>query len=202
MTGYEIYCYCRKLTNWSIPSIETYKNSKEYGFYEMLSNWSIKTKKYSSEEMRNYILIVYNNDKVTFDPYDLMNDKWEALYTKWVKTKSTKNAYLNTVKESFNYITNFCLKKNISLDKYKAEWAAKHIRQELVDGAVAVYLKLIDKKSLKPIHKILLKKYLSEYNIIVVRIKDPTLNELLASSTEEMKRILETNVSKIQLSNN
>lgn len=195
MTGYEIYCLCRKLLKRNIPSIETYSESKERGYYELLHEWSSKDKQLSSEDLRNYILVIYNENQTTFDPYTIMDSQWEETYIIWKKTKSTQSRYFDTVRRSFDYITNFCISENISYDKYKRDWAAKHIRTNDIDGAVAVYLKLIDKRKLNRIQKLLLKVFLSQYNILVVRIQNPDLKLLLADLEQEMKRILEAHAS-------
>lgn len=195
MTGFEIYNLCRKLQKRRVLTLDQYLNCSEYGFYEMLSSWSVGTKNYSTTELRDYISVVYNYDTELFNPYSLMDQKWEEIYTEWRKTNSTKELYFDVVRRSFDFITNFCIKNNISFDKYKQDWAIRHIRDKKIDGAVAVYLKLVDKKSLSKVQRILLKKFLTEYNIIVVRITNQELNNILASSTQDMKRILDVHAS-------
>lgn len=195
MNGYKIYLICRKLNGWNSPSIDTYNESKERGYYEMLYNWFIKTLNFSEIEIRNYISVVFNYDKTNFDPYRLMDEKWMDEYIIWKKTKSSKYIYYETIKQSFIFITNFCIKKGISLDKYKSDYALRHVRDKKIDESVAVYLKFFEIKKLNKIQKILLKNFLSQYNIIVVRIKDPELNQLLADLTLEMKKVIEVSAS-------
>jgi ribosomal protein L22 len=130
-----------------------------------------------------------------------MDDKWEEVVTEWKKTRSTKALYFDTVKKSFIFITNFCLKNNISLDKYKKDYAIRHIREKKVDEAVAVYLKFFEKSKLNKIQKILLQDYLSKYNNIVVRIRDPELDSILANSTQEMKNVLSVCAANANFSN-
>lgn len=202
MTGYEIYRLCRKLQKRNIPSEETYSGSKERGYYELLHEWSEKDKLMSSEDLQNYISVIYNADPVSFDPYTIMDEQWESKYIEWKKTRSTPARYFSTVRKSFDFITNFCISENISYDKYKRDWAAKHIRTNDIDGAVAVYLKLIDKRKLNKIQKLLLTSFLSQYNILVVRIQNPDLKLLLADLEQEMKRILEAYASMDSLKNN
>lgn len=190
MSGYEIYCICRRYLRRNKPPISTYISSDEYGYYENLNEWFVREKKFSTKEMENYINVIYNNGPETFDPYDLMDEKWDEVYLEWKRTKSTKLLYFDTVKQSFIFITNFCLKKGITLDKYKKEYAIRHIRERQIDEVVAVYLKFIEKNKVNKIEKILLQSILSKYNNIVVRIRDPELNNILASSEQEMKALL------------
>lgn len=200
MTGYEIYKLCRSYQKRSCPSLDGYMNSKEFGYFELLSNWFVKEKHFPSSTVYDYINVVYNVDQENFDPYTLMEDKWDSIYVDWKKNRSTKALYLDTVKKSFIFITNFCIQKQISLDKYKKDYAIKHIREKLVDEAVAVYLALFDKKNLNKVQKILLQDILTKYNIIVVRIRDPELNSLLASSNQEMIKVLEVCSNSTQIS--
>lgn len=200
MTGYDIYCICRKYLKRNVPALASYIDSSEYGYFEMLSQWFVE-KGFMEQDTKNYINVIYNNSPETFDPYSIMDDKWEEVVTEWKKTRSTKALYFDTVKKSFIFITNFCLKNNISLDKYKKDYAIRHIREKKVDEAVAVYLKFFEKSKLNKIQKILLQDYLSKYNNIVVRIRDPELNTILANSAQEMKNVLSVCAANANFSN-
>lgn len=200
MTGYEIYKLCRGYQKRSSPTLEGYKNSKEFGYFEMLANWFVKEKHFPSDDVFNYLNIIYNNNQDVFDPYSIMDEKWNEIYIDWKKNRSTKALYFDTVKKSFIFLTNFCVQKGIDLDKYKKDYAIKHIRENKIDGAVAIYLSLFDKKSLNKVQKILLQDILSKYNIIVVRIRDPELNSLLASSYQEMIKVLEVCSNNTEIS--
>lgn len=198
MTGYEIYCFCRNKLGRNSPSYDTYSNSSEYGYYEMLHNWFISAKKFPTKEIKQYIEFIYCDNKELFDPYSIMDEQWEEKYLEWKRTKSTKALYFETVKKSFIFMTNFCIKNCITFDKYKKVYAIKHVRQHYVDEAVAVYLQFFDKNKMSKIDKILLNNLLTKYNNIVVRIRDPELNKLLASSYQEMIKVLEVSASSAE----
>lgn len=200
MSGYDIYSLCRRFQKRNIPQVESYVNLQEYGYYELLHQWFVE-RGFQLKEMKEYITVIYNHSPESFDPYTIMEDKWEEVFSEWKKTRSTKALYFDTVKKSFIFITNFCIKNSITLDKYKKDYAIRHIREKKVDEAVAVYLKFFEKNKLNKVQKILLQDYLSKYNNIVVRIRDPELDNILASSSQEMKKVLEVCASNTKISN-
>lgn len=191
MTGYEIYCLCRSLNGWSKPSLETYLQSKEKPYFELLNDYFIKRKNFNVKDIRDYIKAFYHLNQSSFDVYKLMNEEANDAYIDWCKFKSTKRLYFEEVKKSFAFIENFCINKGISLSKYKLSYAAKHIREQKIDGAVAVHLQLINKNKLNKVEKLLLKNFLKQYNIIVVRLSNPELIVLLEQLTNDMTKLLQ-----------
>jgi hypothetical protein len=190
MTGYDVYCYCRKLIGWNRPSIETYVASSEKQFFEMLRDYLVEDKKLLDDEIRSYINANYSKEGMTFDPYHLMNQESWDTYRKWKLTQSTVPLYFEEVKKTFDYITNVCINKNITLNEYKRLYACKHIREKIIDWSVAVHLQLIDKNKLSKVEKLLLKQFLKEYKLIEVRLSIKELNQLMEDLTFNMNRLL------------
>jgi len=191
MTGYELYSFYRQLVGWKATTLDNYLESKEFNFYESLKDFFVKIKKLNDDDIYDYIKLIYNKKLNTFSPYELMDNDIYELFENWKKTKSTKSLYHEEVVKSFLFIRNFCINKSVSFENYKIKYAIKHIREEKIDFCVAAYLKLIDKRKLKKIEKIILQKYLSQYNILMQRIdNNPELNTLLKSSFEDMSIIL------------
>jgi hypothetical protein len=190
MTGYELYCSCRRLMNRSIPELDTYLNSKEKPYYEMLRDYFIGIRKLDLDEIKDYLRVIYNDDMVAFDPYKWMEEENWNRYIEWRKTSSTKSLYQNQIRNSFLFIENFCINKSINLSKYKLSHAAKHIREKKIDWAVAVHLQLINIKKLSKVEKILLKNYISQYNILQSRLYNQELSELMTNLTEGMIKLL------------
>lgn len=191
MNGYDLYCYCRGLMGWNAPSVKSYTDSKEFGFYELLAKNFIENKHLNVEDIYNLIKVKYNKDPHTFNPYELLEDEVYEEFKKWRDTLSTKQLYFQAVTKSFKFIENYCINKNVSFEKYILTCAKKHIREEKIDYAVVSYLKLVDKSKLNKIEKIVLKKYLSQYNIIKYRLCNPELSTLLSHLYQEMKTLLQ-----------
>lgn len=190
MTGYEIYCFCRRVVGWNQPSLDTYLASSEKPYYEMLSNYILQRRNLTTEQTYEFIRAVFNADKATFDPFKLVTDEaWNA-YMEWRKTLSTKGLYFEQIRKSFTLIENCCINNCIDLEQYKKEFALRHIRENKIDAAVAVHLQLVDIKKLTKVQKILLKSFLKEYNIIKIRLDTPELQQLLNELTMGMKNLL------------
>ena len=176
---------------WSRPAPETYAVSQERPYYDMLKDYLIQEKKLNVNDIKWFLKSNFHHDQDAFDPYKLTSEEAWDVYIEWCKTKSTKNLYFNEVRKSFAFIENFCINKSIDLKKYKLSYAAKHIREQKIDGAVAVHLKLIDRKKLSKVDKLLLKNYLSQYNILESRLSNPELSKLLTDLTQDMTKLLQ-----------
>lgn len=191
MTGYDIYCFCRTLMRRTRVPIDHYLDCKEINFYETLSKYFINSRHLNVDDIYDLIRTNYNKSTVTFNPYNLMDDEVYEDFIKWKNTLSTTELYFNEVRKSFIFIQNFCINNNISFEKYITTRAKKHIRERKIDFAVASYLKVIDRRTLNKIEKITLKKYLSQYNIIKIRLSNPELSTLLSHLFQEMKTLLQ-----------
>lgn len=190
MTGYDIDCICKKLIGWKIPTLETYLKSKEKAFFEILHNYYINIRHFSDKDIKNHILVNYNNDKNTFDYYKLIDTEAFDRYLQWKNTKSTVALYYEQIKKSFNYIENFCINNNVSFENYIKKYAIKHTREKKLEYTVVSYCKLISKDKLNRVQKIFLKQYLSEYNSIEQRLCNPELIKYLSRLFQEMKTLL------------
>lgn len=157
----------------------------------MLRDYLIKDKQLNIPDIKKFINAVYCNNPAAFDPYKLTDlDIWET-YIEWCKYKSTKALYFNEIKKSFVFIENFCINRSIDLRTYKANFARKHIREKKVDYAVAVHLQFVDIKKLHKVDKLLLKNFISQYNIVESRLSNPELNQLLISLTSDLTKLLQ-----------
>lgn len=202
MTGYEIYKMCRSFQHRRSPNYDTFVKSPEYNFYNSLAEWFTKKKKFTTQEVKDYLCVISNKSAAEFDPYDIIPNEqsWDEFYDIWKKTASSKSLYFEAVRNSFIFIQNFCIKRNISIDTYKRDWVIKHIRSGEVDSAVAIYLKLIEKSELSQVQKILLKHVLKQYNIILDRIRDSELNSLLAELKGDMDRTMKAHAGLVESS--
>lgn len=185
MTGYEVHCICWRLMGRGKQKLETYLESKHKNFYEMLAKEFVKDGM-DIKAVRSYIQASYNADPVNFSPFELLSDEAKERYEKWKKECSSKAIYLEHVREGFNFIENYCIRNKITFNQYCSQFLKKHLREGKVDSAIVVYMNLIDKSKLGKLDKILLKKFLKEYNIVEVRINNPELNKLLSERSKEM----------------
>ena len=191
MKGYEVYCYCRGLIGWTKPNIETYLESKEKEFFEMICDYFIQDKHLKTEDIHNFLKANYHNNPTLFDPYKLLSHEAWEVYIDWKTNKSTPELFFQQVRKSFDFITNFCINKNISFDEYVRTFGVKHVREKKVDWTVAVHLQLVDRQKINKVEKLLLKNFLKEYSIIESRLYNQELKQLLAVLTHDMKRLLE-----------
>jgi hypothetical protein len=196
MTGYEIYCLCRFVMHRSKVKAESFEKSSDRSFYQMLADAMMRDLKLTKKEVYDYIKVNYCRNPNTFQPYELLTETCQEYYRKWLKEQSTVPLYLNFVNKSFTFIENFCLKNNIDFDEYKYKYSQKHLREEKIDGAVAVYLSFVDRRKLRKIDKLLLKKFLNEYNIIEQRIRKPELKTLLERRSKEMFSLIGTSLTE------
>jgi hypothetical protein len=171
--------------------LDTYLKSTEYNYFETLNKYFINSRHLNVEDIYDLIRIQYNKSIITFSAYNLMDDEVYTDFIKWRNTLSTKHLYFEQVRKSFIFIQNYCINNNVSFEKYILTRAKKHIREEKIDFAVAQYLKLVDKRTINKIEKITLKKYLSQYNIIKIRLSNPELSTLLSHLFQEMKTLLQ-----------
>ncbi len=155
----------------------------------MLVLYFVRDRGLDKKAIANFMAANYSNDE-NFDIHDATSDVAWQVYTNWIKTKSTEALYYEEVKKSFMFIENMCINKNISLEEYKKAYAISHIREKKIDWAVAVHLKLIDKSKLKTVEKLLLKSFLTQYNIIINRLYNPKLSQLMSDLEDGMKRLL------------
>lgn len=189
ITGYFIYCTCRKVMGRTRVKLESFLGNSDKPFYEMMADL-MKKDSFTAKEIQDYISVNYNKNPKAFQPYELLSEEYKKTYEKWKSEQSTVGKYLQFVKKSFDIIENICLKENLTLEQYKKKYALNHIKDGIIDGSVAVYLKLVDRNKLTRINKILLKKFLADYNVIQHRIKQPELKTLLKDRTEEMLSLI------------
>ena len=185
MTGYEVSNICWRLMGRGKFKLDSYLNSKQKNFYEMLAKEFVKNGM-DLDAVRNYIQATYNADPVNFSPFELLSDDAKERYERWKRECSTKAVYLEHVREGFNFIENYCIRNKITFKHYCSNFLKKHLREGKVDSAIVVYMKLIDRSKLGKLDKILLKKFLKEYNIVEFRIANPELNKLLSERSKEM----------------
>jgi hypothetical protein len=191
MNGFEVYNKCRNVKGWNSVTPETYSNSECREYYNMLADYLNDDKRLSDENICNFIKANYNKNPSAFDPYNLINSEAFDVYAEWHKSLSTTALYLDHVRKSFHFIENFCINKSIDLDQYKKTYSARHVRENKIDYAVAVHLKFIDPKQLSKVEKILLKNFIKQYNIILIRLSNPELAHTLNVLTDGMKRVLQ-----------
>lgn len=190
MTGYELYRFCRSLRGWTSPEFETYLNSQSKGHYEKLSEYFIKTLRLDIKDIKQFIQLYYNKNPNTFNPHELFDECHVENYEKWKSTSSTKEQYYESIRKSFIFIENFCINNNTIFENYKKKYALKHVRENKIEYAVSIYLNLIDIKNLKSVEKIVLKKYLSQYNITMKRMSSSEMKEIMQLSYENLKNTL------------
>ncbi len=191
MTGYDIYCICRQIMKRSVPILDTYLESSEKPYYELLRDYLIKNKQLNIKDIKKFLNANYCNNPALFNPYKLIEQESWDVYIDWCKYKSTKSLYFNEIKNSFSFIENFCINKNIDFRTYKANFSRKHIREKKIDYAVAIHLQLVDMKKLQKVDKLLLKNFISQYNIVESRLSNQELKQLLISLTDGMTKLLQ-----------
>lgn len=191
MTGYEIYCQCRKLIGWNRPTIETYLESSEKQFFEMFKDYLIQDKKLTDKEIKDFLTANGHLSGRAFDPYHMLSQEAWDVYIKWKLTQSTVPLYFEQVRKTFDFITNLCINKNITFHDYRRLYASKHIREKTIDWSVAVHLQLIDRQKISRVDKLLLKQYLAEYKKIESRLSNKELNQLMVELTLNMKSLLD-----------
>lgn len=189
MTGYDVFCICRKVMKRRKVSLDKYVESNQKNFYETLARFFVKSGM-NLKDVSCYVRRSYYNDPTNFQPFDLMDENAQKTYKKWKQTESSKALYFQHVNEGFDFIENFCIKNNLTLDQYKNKFLKKHIRQEKIDYSIPVYMKMIDRRKLNRIDKLLLKKFLEEYNIVQIRIENPEFETLLHKRSLEMRRLI------------
>lgn len=178
-----------------VITFDQYKVSTKNGFYEKLARYFTKAGM-NFDDVSCYIRRAFHNDPANFQPYDLMSEDAQEIFKKWKQTESSKAVYFQYVNEGFDFIENFCIKNKLTLEQYTNEFLKKHIRQGNVDYSIPIYMKLIDRRKLKKIDKLLLKKFLNQYNIVQIRINNnPEFEILLHERSLEMRRLIDTLVS-------
>lgn len=187
---------CRSLLGRNKPSLESFKNSSEYGYYSVLSDHLENAMHLNEKEMKCFLRSVYNDNPSAFDPYNLMTEESKEIYHKWKKTKSSKAVYFQEVINGLCFIENFCIKNNISFDQYKYKYSIRHIREKRFDWAIAVYCNFVDKQKLKTVEKMLLKNYLDQYSVIKRRLLNPELSSLIEDRVKEMKQMIENMLTR------
>lgn len=190
MTGYEIYCYCRALIRRNRPSEESYNQSHVSSYYNMLSEYLTNKLKLSDKDSKDFIRCNYAKDEDNFNPFSLINEDCLDIYNRWKVRNNNKFLYFEDVLNGIRFIENFCIGRNISFDEYVQKFSAKHIRENKFDWAIAVYCNMVDVKGLKKVEKILLKKFLSQYNIIKQRLNNGELVKLMNERILQMKHLL------------
>jgi len=189
ITGYLIYCKCNKLKKKYVLSFDKYLNCSYKNYFEAMAKLFID-RGLTEKDVDGYICCVYNNDVKGFDPFSLINEDNDKLYEEWEKNKSTVSLYLQHVKEGFDFIENYCIKNNLSFEDYCEQYIKSHVRENKVDEAIVVYMKLIDRRKLKRVEKILLRSFINNYDNVKLRILDKNLNALLKERSESMLKTI------------
>jgi len=191
MNGYKIYCMCRQILGRSKVSFKSFENSNDRNYYEYLADHFSIHEGFDKKQIRNYIKSVFRNDPKNFTPFDLLSEESKEIFNKWKKEQSSVGVYLNYINESFDFIENFCINNNITFNEYCLRYAKRHLREEKFDYTIAIYMKMIDRRKLKKVEKILLKKFLNEYNIVKIRTRNPKVRVILEKRSEEMLGTIE-----------
>lgn len=195
MTGYEVRNICRSVMGRRKISIESHMQSDQVNYFESLADFFVD-KGLSKNEIRKYIISNYRDDHVNFTPFNLMSDDAQQVYKKWKKNNFSKADYYQFINESFNFIENFCINKNITFKKYCRKYLKNHIREEKIDYSIPIYLNLIDIKKLNKLEKILLKKFIKEYNAIEFRIQNKIIKNILKTRSKEMLQMISCSVNR------
>lgn len=194
MDGYKLYCMCRTLMGRNRPSYDSFQSSNEFGFYSLLSDHLSKS--FDDKEIGIFLKANHVPNPDAFDPYKLMADECMTAYYEWKKKSSDKNIFFSEVVNGIAFIENFCIKNNITFEQYGYKYAAKHIREKKFDWTLAVYFKFIDITKLSRVEKMLLKTFISQYNIIERRLNNPELSNILDKRATEMKELLRYAIPK------
>lgn len=190
MDAYDLYCYCRKIRGWNKPLKETFENSKEKGFFELLEKYFTEQIKLKDKDIKNYIICIYNINPDAFDPYTLPLEESKTHYYEWKNKYSTKEKYKNEIINGIIFIENFCLKNKLKLNDYVYKYSKKHIREERFDWSIPVCCKFIDNSKLSRVEKMLLKKYINQYIIIEHRLNNnKDLVELITNRMSEVDKV-------------
>jgi hypothetical protein len=156
----------------------------------MLSEYLTNKLKLSDKESKDFIRCNYAKDEDNFNPFSLINEDCLDIYNRWKVKATNKFLYYEDVLNGIRFIENFCIGRNISFDEYVQKFSAKHIRENKFDWAIAVYCNMVDVEGLKKVEKILLKKFLSQYNIIKQRLNNGELVNIINERILQMKHLL------------
>jgi hypothetical protein len=190
------------LKGWSSVREDVFENG-EYSSL-MAVACDILTNKYvlDDNEIKNYIRAVYNNDPVNFDIYTIEREENLNIYKEWKKKSGTKLLYLQQVIDGIAFIENFCIQNNLDLKQYRDKYCMKHVREEKYDYSIPIYMKLIDIAKLNTVEKMLLKKFIKKYDIIINRIdSNKELSEVLSQRTKMLIEVLQVNKTKTSKEN-
>jgi hypothetical protein len=156
----------------------------------MLSEYLTNKIKLSDKESKDFIRCNYVQDEDNFNPFSLINEECLDIYNRWKVKKSNKNLYYDDVLSGIRFIENFCIGRKISFNEYVNKFSAKHIRENKFDWTIAVHCNMVNVERLKKVEKILLKKFLSQYNIIKQRLNNGELVNIMNERILQMKQIL------------
>jgi hypothetical protein len=179
------------------PKFETFQASGEAGYFHMLADHFKNVMKLEDHDIKNYIRANNNVNPQAFDPYILMSEECKNVYHEWKKTRSTKANYFSEVLAGISFIENFCIKNSIDFDTYRYKYSMKHVREKRFDWAIAVRCDFIDISRLKRVEKMLLKNYIDQYNIILRRLNNQDLANLIDERILEMKELLQEISSQV-----
>lgn len=192
MSSYDIYSFEFSRQKRKVPSFEYYEGCKEKPYFVSLYSYLTEKRELNNKQINLFLHVILEEKGDGFTIYEMMNDEIWDIWEKWYKSFGTLSLYYDQVKKSFTFIENFCINNNVTFEDYKKKHAAKHIREEKVESTVAVYLNLVDKKKITSVEKLLLKKFIKQYNLIKYRLYDEDLKLLLEDQSSKMKKVLES----------
>jgi hypothetical protein len=172
-------------------TIQDFNESKHYNFFNMLLKYFKNELKFNSIQIRQYVTVLAKIHENSFDPWKLDSQEYFNDFKAWYKVNSSKDAYLNNVKESVKTIIKFCKTKKIKkLEDYVKNWGVTHYISGVLNENVAYAIGLHELTLSKP-EKFMVKRFLKNVPMIKERLeREGRLKVLLEDEIKQAKEML------------
>lgn len=108
----------------------------------------------------------------SFNPFELMTEEYMNVYNKWLSVHGSAESYKENIKNSIQYIYDFCRDKDItSIEEYTKRWSVSHIVSGILEENVAYILGVQELYLTKPEKKLIKKKYMDNVLDIKARLE-------------------------------
>jgi hypothetical protein len=168
-----------------------FEESTHFKFFYMLCKYFKNELKFNDIKIKQYIEISAFIHKNTFDPWKLNSPEYINEFKSWYKINSSKDAYLNSIKESINYVIKFCQKKKIkTIESYIKNWGVTHYTSGILNDNVAYAFGLQDVTLSKP-EKFMLRRFIKNIPMIKERLeREGRLKTLIEAEVQKAKEML------------
>lgn len=172
MNPYSLFKLCMNVQGRTYKATEEeFNDSKYFNFFYMLTKYFKTQLKFNDTKVKQFVSIIFHLHPNDFDPWKLNSPDYLEDFKAWYKVNSSRDAYIENVRESFRDIVKFCKQKNIKrLDEYIKSWGVTHYINGKLNDNVAYVLKLHEQTLSKP-EKFMIKRFLKNVPMIKERIE-------------------------------